>query len=86
MTGSHLPTANLTRDTSLAGSPLNRTFIQPGLEDRSYIVAKPFRQPLLKNSAVTKNDELFLTINVMYQLFRARSPRLHSSHKEIGSC
>ncbi len=74
MTGSHLPTANLTRDTSLAGSPLNRTFIQPGLEDRSYIVAKPFRQPLLKNSAVTKNDELFLTINVMYSVVPGKKP------------
>ncbi len=74
MTDSHLPTANLTRDTSLAGSPLNRTFIQPGLKDRSYIVAKPFRQPLLKNSAVTKNDELFLTINVMYSVVPGKKP------------
>ena len=73
MTGSHLPTANLTRDTSLAGSPLNRTF-KPGLKDRSYTVAKPFRQPLLKNSAVTKNDELFLTINVMYSVVPGKKP------------
>jgi len=77
LTGSHLPTANLTRDTSLAGSPLNRTFIQPGLEDRSYIVAKPFRQPLLKNSAVTKNDELF-SYNKRY-LFSCSGQEAHVS-------
>lgn len=74
MTDSYLPTANLTRDPSLTGSSLNRTFIQPGLKDRSYIVAKPFRQPLLKNSAVTENDELFLTINVMYSVVPGKKP------------
>ena len=74
MTDSHLPTASLTMEASLAGSPLNRTFIQPGLKDRSYIVAKPFRQPLLKNSAVTKNDEPFSTINVMYSVVLGKKP------------
>lgn len=74
MTDSRLPTANLTREASLTGSPLNRTFIQSGLKDRSYTVAKPFRQPLLKNSAVTKNDELFLTINVMYSVVPGKKP------------
>ena len=74
MTGSHLPTANLTRDASLAGSPLNRTSIPPAVKDRSYTFAKHFRRPHLKNSAVTKNDEPFSKINVMYSVVLGKKP------------
>ncbi len=71
---SRLPTANLTRDAGLVGSALNRTAIHPASKDRSYTFSKHFRRPHLKYPAVTKNDEPFSTINVMYSVVLGKKP------------
>lgn len=55
-------------------SPLNRTSIQSASKDRSYTFAKHFRRSHLKYPTVTKNDEPFSTINVMYSVVLGKKP------------
>ncbi|AZE54623.1 VgrG protein [Pseudomonas synxantha] len=59
--------------TRSAVAPLIACF-PPPLKDRSYTFAKHFRRPHLKYSAVTKNDEPFSTINVMYSVVLGKKP------------
>ncbi|AVJ22200.1 hypothetical protein CQ006_15215 [Pseudomonas cedrina] len=68
MTDLYLATANLMMDARLVGFPLNRTSIQSASKDRSYTFAKHFRRPHLKYPTVTKNDEPFSKINVIYSV------------------
>ncbi|MDF3160783.1 hypothetical protein P3C24_07375 [Pseudomonas proteolytica] len=63
-----------TMDASLVGSALNRSTIQSTLKDRSYVFTKRFRRPRPKNPTVTKNDEPFFTINVMYSVVLGKKP------------
>ena len=67
-------TAPPTMDASLVGSALNRSTIQSTLKDRSYVFTKRFRRPRPKNPTVTKNDEPFFTINVMYSVVLGKKP------------
>lgn len=66
MAGFRLTTDILTIDANLAVPPLKPTSIQSALKDRSYAFAKHFRRPHLKYPTVTKNDEPFSRINVIY--------------------
>ncbi|MDQ0704817.1 hypothetical protein QF043_003609 [Pseudomonas sp. W3I7] len=56
------------------GALHNHTSIQPALKDRSYTFSKHFRRPPLKYPTVTKNDEPFSTINVMYSVVLGKKP------------
>jgi len=48
--------------------------IQSPSKDHSYTFAKHFRRPHLKYPTVTKNDEPFSTINVMYSVVLGKKP------------